>query len=123
LKGTSLNNFYRFDKKNLNFWKVFLESPNEEIKRRAKETLNLIVKFFVVKNFIWRKYSLNYYQNLHFEIKLNIEIASDEDIACIKNKNGSYCSDLNKFISKQFIREFLIPLVKIKKLFYKRDSS
>jgi hypothetical protein len=50
--------------------------------------------------------------------ELITEMASDEDTACIKNI--SYCSDLNKFISKQFIGEFLIPLVKIKKLFYKK---
>jgi len=46
LKEVFLNNLHRFDKKNLNFWKVILEIDEDEFNRHAEKNFRLVSKIF-----------------------------------------------------------------------------
>jgi hypothetical protein len=46
LKEVFLNNLHRFDKKNLNFWKIILEIAEDEFNRYAEKNFRLVSKIF-----------------------------------------------------------------------------
>ena len=46
LKEVFLNNLHRFDKKNLNFWKIILEIDEDEFNRHAEKNFRLASKIF-----------------------------------------------------------------------------
>jgi len=46
LKEVFLNNLHRFDKKNLNFWKIILEIDEDEFNRYAEKNFRLVSKIF-----------------------------------------------------------------------------
>ena len=46
LKEVFLNNLHRFDKKNLNFWKIILEIDDDEFNRYAEKNFRLVSKIF-----------------------------------------------------------------------------
>jgi hypothetical protein len=46
LKEVFLNNLHRFDKKNLNFWKIILEIDEDEFNRHAEKNFRLANKIF-----------------------------------------------------------------------------
>jgi len=46
LKEVFLNNLHRFDKKNLNFWKIILEIDEDEFNRYAEKNFRLVKKIF-----------------------------------------------------------------------------
>ena len=46
LKEVFLNNLHRFDKKNLNFWKIILEIDEDEFNRHAEKNFRLVSKIF-----------------------------------------------------------------------------
>jgi hypothetical protein len=46
LKEVFLNNLHRFDKKNLNFWKIILEIDEDEFNRYAEKNFRLVNKIF-----------------------------------------------------------------------------
>ena len=46
LKEVFLNNLHRFDKKNLNFWKIILEIDEDEFNRYAEKNFRFVNKIF-----------------------------------------------------------------------------
>jgi hypothetical protein len=46
LKEVFLNNLHRFDKKNLNFWKIILEIDEDEFNSYAEKNFRLVSKIF-----------------------------------------------------------------------------
>jgi len=46
LKEVFLNNLHRFDRKNLNFWKIILEIDEDEFTRYAENNFRLANKIF-----------------------------------------------------------------------------